>query len=238
MPEFVNTNQHSVVVRDEDGQRRRYPPGRFETDDSSIEGTPGIVSGDSQEAQDYDKLHPESEETEGSSLTDQVAAGLSEARSAARRFLAVSNQVIVGDDEAPYGPETGTVTTKQAHIEGVPAGDPERQAFADHEAFPSEVEGKAVTDVAAQQAVDTEKVNQLAAELVTEAQEGDARGPGAGGLRGTGPADEAQDSGRSGRAQEILAAHAESKESKGEAKAEAKQAKRSRKQESSEPKSE
>ena len=235
MPEYVNTNQHSVVVRDEDGQRKRYPPGRFESDDSSIEGTPGVVSGSSQEAQDYDKLHPESEETEGSSLTDQVAAGLGEARSAARRFLAVSNQVIVGDDEAPFGPETGTVTTKQAHIEGVPAGDPERQAFADHEAFPSELEGKAVTDVAAQQAVDTQKVNELAAELVVEAQEGDARGPGAGGLLSGGPAVH-QDSGRKGRAQEIL--DAAKGDGEGESKAEEPKPRRSRKQQEQQDKPE
>ena len=205
MAEYVNTNPHGVITRDENGERVRYAPGPFESDDSSVEQIDGVVSASSQEGQDYEALHPQSEDTQGGSLNDSVAAGLAEARSAARRFLAVSNQVILGDDEAPFGPETGTVTTKQAHIEGVPAGDPERQAFADHEAFPSEVRGKAVTDVAAQQAVDTEKVNQLAAELVAESQEGDARGPAAGGLLSTGPASEAGTSGRGARAEAILA---------------------------------
>jgi hypothetical protein len=228
LPEYVNTNPHGIVVYDDEGRRKRYPPGKFETDDSSVEDVNGVHSADSTEGREYEQLHPsEQSEARGSSLTDQIASGLSEARQAARRFLAVSNQVIVGDDEAPFGPETGTVTTKQAHIEGVPAGDPERVAFADHEAFPSEVEGKSVTDVAAQQAVDTEKVNQLAAEMVAEAQEGDARGPGAGGLLGQGPASEAGTSGRGARAEAILA------EAKGESESEqaAEQPKRSRKQE-------
>jgi hypothetical protein len=204
MADFVNTNPHSVVVRDSEGERRRYPPGKFEADDS-VEGTPGVVSADSQEGQDWEQLHGgDDEEAQGGSLTDTTAALLGEARSAARRFLSATNQVVVGDDEAPFGPDTGTVTTKQAHIEGVPAGDPERVAFADHEAFPSEVQGKSVTDVHAQQAVDTEAVNQLAAEILDDAAEGEARGPAAGGLSGTGSAAEVQDSGRHGRAQEIL----------------------------------
>jgi hypothetical protein len=82
-------------------------------------------------------------------------------------MVAAPLQVVVGDDEAPYGPPSGTITTK-----AIEAGKDHahRVAFADHEALnrvPDELEG----NVGLTSTPNSAKVHNLQAEAKERAEE-------------------------------------------------------------------
>lgn len=114
---------------------RRVPPGGVvdaQGDEAKVyEATNGVEKLSGQEAKDA--LEPRYDgPTSGKSGAMLQEEALAEGRVAARA-LTVSGplNVVVGDDEAPYGPPTGTLSTKRDEAQKDLA---HRLAFADHEA--------------------------------------------------------------------------------------------------------
>lgn len=136
-PSFVNDNSHAIRVRDEDGKLARVLPQQVVDADGkyadNLERTNGVRTANDEDRETWESIAGPSEG--GKLFRRDASARAAEARVDARRVSIVGPlQRVVGDSSAPYGPPTGTITTKQALVEGLDPGDPDRQAFADHEA--------------------------------------------------------------------------------------------------------
>lgn len=77
-------------------------------------------------------------------------------------------QVVVGDDDAPYGPPTGTVTTKQTEAK---KGPEEKRRFADHEQ--AEVP-EGASEVEQRQAENVRAAEEVAQKLAAADEQGSA----------------------------------------------------------------
>lgn len=117
--ELVNKNPHDAYVKNNDGTLQRVLPGQVVNADGGfadrLQETPGFDSA----SQSDKKAWAESNSTADAENVEQTPSGkinkaLGDLRTAAQAFLAATNQVVIGDDQAPYGPPSGTVTTVQA----------------------------------------------------------------------------------------------------------------------------
>lgn len=132
--ELINTNNQRVEptegVRLKAGQ-----VGHFDgVDADRLLALDGVHPLDSDEGDEYVKAHPEVVTSEAS-----ASLVLSDALTAVSRAQAVITQApqqrVIGDDEAPLGPPTGTVTTRHQQAELSPV---DAAAFAPNEALASE----------------------------------------------------------------------------------------------------
>jgi hypothetical protein len=107
----------------------RYTPGSH-TDDESVKGKSGFkkISDDEAAKQaaerpgNYANAKPDAWQSKFGDMMKWVG----------QATVAAPLNVVVGDDEAPYGPPTGTITTKQAVMRDA-SSSVERKAFGDHE---------------------------------------------------------------------------------------------------------
>ena len=129
MPKFVNTNDHPVRVGKSDSLRRIIPGQVVEADGEfadQLKGTSGVESAN----QTHEKAWADRNAGPSDQPGPDELAGVNVGPAlAAIGKLAVSDplQVVIGDDSAPHGPPTGTVTTRS---EARKSGDPlEKLAF-------------------------------------------------------------------------------------------------------------
>ncbi len=185
MPKLVNKNAHGVrangarlmagQVRDVDGEEA-----------DALKGIPGVETASADDEKAWDAKRGGGATSEGAGLTAGIEGAVRQRRHDSRReSVAVPNNVVVGDDEAPIGPPTGTITTKQAVSKEGPI---EKQAFADHEAEPGDEELEGTGEVHSQQAVARAELDEATqAALEDSGEEGssdDARQRGAARSRG------------------------------------------------------
>lgn len=144
MPLFVNENEHPIrVAVDPTGaQLPRILPGQIVQASGgyadNLGSTPGVREASAEEYESY-----------LAELGDPNTADLGASRTRPRQLVAQARtaigyatvvgplQRVVGDDQAPFGPPSGTITTRQAVArEANEAGDQRtRMAFADHDAL-------------------------------------------------------------------------------------------------------
>lgn len=130
MPYLKNTLNHGI---DPTGSRRIAPGEVFEVSDdekkvySSLDGVESASKSDYTDHSDS-LVGPNSDSTPGIDRNLALAEGFA----ALGGEISADLQVVVGDDQAPYGPPTGVRSTKVAEAE---KGVAERIAFADHEAL-------------------------------------------------------------------------------------------------------
>lgn len=172
-----NDNSHGVRA---DGVR--IPPGavgRVDSD-SSLVGANGVEKVQKSDYDDYQDSRPRRGDDTGVATTSEKL--LREARLAGRLAVSAPLQKVVGDDQAPLGPPTGTVTTKQT---AAGESDEARKAFAPNEAAPgSEVEvgeggfsGRLPSqEVHNRQAAATEQVEEVTQALIDEERSGETVG--------------------------------------------------------------
>lgn len=149
-PKFVNTNAHPVRVSDGNGGLRRVVPG--EVVDASgdladaLKSTPGVESAKQGDERSWESTQAAAAgNPSADNALEEIEGVPAAARRAAGLGLAAANQRVIGDDLAPLGPPTGTITTKQALATQDGA---HRAAFADHEALPGEeVDGAAADPI-------------------------------------------------------------------------------------------
>jgi hypothetical protein len=173
MPKLVNSLSHGVRVRDDDGRLVRLRPGQVGTFEGSTADKLSAIEGvNPAKKTDEDAWKAQVDaargNVEGRSGFDNI---LSQARTAVgmQSIVAPLNHV-VGDDAAPYGPNTGTITTKQALSQ-----DPEaRKHFADHERVPGEQDNENLNEVERRQA----ELTTLAQEVTEQMQDNGALGGG------------------------------------------------------------
>jgi hypothetical protein len=123
MPKFVNTNAHPVRVKDDKGNLRRVRSGEVVSADGaladSLKDSRGVESAsDEHEKAWQEKL--EARRMPSGETRDSEAIANAHERVVENRRSLVSDplQVVIGDAEAPFGPEPGVVTTKTEHLEG------------------------------------------------------------------------------------------------------------------------
>lgn len=126
-----NTNTHRVGINDQNyipaGQAREVS----DEDAKAYGKLDGCESLSDQEGQDAVQAQNATVSSEEGAF-EGVTQGLGSARTDARRDAIVGPlHRVVGDDLAPLGPPTGTITTKETEAR---KGPEERRAFADHEA--------------------------------------------------------------------------------------------------------
>jgi len=152
MPEFVNTLDHPVRVTDENGQTVRVVPGQVISVDGvtadRLDAIDGLDTPDGDQREAWEQRNaPMSEETSGKASLEQIAA---EARIHARTLnVAVPLNQVIGDDNAPVGPPSGTITTKTVVAS---EGGLEKSAFMDHERLPEDADNERLNDVERAQA--------------------------------------------------------------------------------------
>lgn len=189
MPKLVNNNAHAVRVSDGNSLQRVLPGQVVEASGDfadNLKNTPGIDTAKQGDERSWEAAQAAAA---GNPSSDRPLSDLEQvsarAREAAGLGLAALNQRVIGDDLAPLGPPTGTITTKQAVAR---IDDRHREAFADHEALPGEeVEGAGVADPVTQgatpataaevhnaQAAANERVNEVAEEAFGDDADGDS----------------------------------------------------------------
>lgn len=166
MPKFVNTNAHPIRVRDGDRLRRVRPGQVVEADGAyadGLKGTSGVEAANQTHEKAWSEQRAKFSGPSDEPGPDELAAVNPGPALAALGKLAVSDplNVVIGDDSAPHGPGTGTITTRQeAHAEGDVL---DKLAFGNTGLEQSKAEG-----ATGQTAKEPER---LAAELGTEAEE-------------------------------------------------------------------
>jgi hypothetical protein len=170
MPELVNNLEHPVRVRDDDGETVRVVPGQIVSVDGRAADELSAIEGlDTPTDEDRDAWEARNQLT---SAVDSGKESLQNAYAALRvrgkaSLTAVPLNQIVGDNDAPIGPPSGTITTKQAVARLGPA---EKRAFADHERLPEEASNEGLSDVERAQAEAKALVEDIHNEVLEEAQ--------------------------------------------------------------------
>jgi hypothetical protein len=168
---LYNETDGPIRVDDGSGQTRRFPPGQPVPVSGDLEKNAGGVDGlraatDEEVKQAQAGVEPGSRDV----TRDQALADLS--AYARTVTVAVPLNEVIGDDEAPYGPPSGTITTKQtAAREG--KSQFERDRFGQHEWLPEDAEGRNLGPVQQAQAEATGRVEQMT-EQVQNLSEGDS----------------------------------------------------------------
>lgn len=174
MPTLVNRNAHGV-------RNGGYRLGAGEVRDVSgdeadvLSGISGVETAKKEDKEAADRHGSRSRSAEAPGQLRQVQAAAAEVRVQGRNLLVVIPlQTVIGDDAAPYGPPSGTVTTKQAIANESEIGSPDRKAFADHEFTPAEAEERELDEVQQGQADATAELEELQAALDEQAAEAES----------------------------------------------------------------
>lgn len=116
--EYVNKNTHAAHVKGNDGQLVRLAPGQVVNADGAfadnLSTTPGVAEASSADKKAWEGTAAATETEAAPTPSSLVNDAIVEARAAATKLLAATNQLVIGDDQAPYGPPSGVVTTAQA----------------------------------------------------------------------------------------------------------------------------
>lgn len=118
--DYVNKNTHDAFVSNNDGKLQRIQPGEVVSSDGAFADrlgvTPGVQTASSADKKAWEQKSSGAEPEGASSPTPSslLNEAIVEARTAAQKLIAATNQLVVGDDQAPYGPPSGTVTTVEA----------------------------------------------------------------------------------------------------------------------------
>lgn len=153
-----NTNGHGV----RDGDVRVPPGGVAKVDgDSALASYNGVEKATKAE---YDKYRESDAVGPGSPSHDRHEALKTLSQRHRAEAVAAPLQVVVGDDDAPHGPPTGVITTKQAVAKESAEA---KRRFADHEQI--EVP-EGASDIEKQQAANTRAVEEVAQELAKREQ--------------------------------------------------------------------
>lgn len=130
---FRNDNSHDIYVSD-GSKLRRIRPGRgvealgeFAKNLKATNGVSEVKGDDAKAALDVNTTPAATDPTIEGTLGARAAETLAEA---SRVIVSAPLQVVVGDDQAPFGPPTGVKSTKQQEAA---KGEAERRAFAEGE---------------------------------------------------------------------------------------------------------
>ena len=172
MAYLKNPLDHAVRVYDENGSLRRVRPGQVVEADGDFEKNLKAVGAESASQSDYETYEDDrrsagpSEDVTRSAINSET---INEARRAARAATVANLNEVHGDDDAPLGPPSGTVTTKQAVVrEGGPA---EKRAFGDHERLPEEADNESLSEIERKQAANKAPVEQAVEETTKRVEE-------------------------------------------------------------------
>ena len=168
MPDLVNKLDHPARVTDENGQPVRVVPGQVVSVDGKVADQLTAIDG-IESASGEDKEAWEAQQgglpSDIPSTRESAMEHYSEMRTRGRAAsIAVPLNEVIGDNDAPLGPPSGTITTKQAVVRQSEA---DRAAYADHERLPEEAEDEGLSDVERAQA----EAKALVEELHNEALE-------------------------------------------------------------------
>lgn len=183
MSSLTNNNPHWIYVDDGSGNLRGLAPGQ--TVDASgdyeknLKGTANVAAPTKEQQAAADQAQAESN---SATHDEHLVSPLIEANRIASQAHSAPLQQVIGDDDAPIGPPSGTVTTKMALIRDSVPGDPVRNAFGDHERAPEEL-GENASEVEVEQAERKHAASELL-ESVHEAAASGERAPEAGQGRG------------------------------------------------------
>jgi hypothetical protein len=117
--EYVNKNPHFAAVENNDGKLQRIQPGEVVEADGGfadrLSRCPGVESASSADKKAWDGRNDTAAvASAGPTPQSAVQDALAEARGHIAAATAALNQIVIGDDQAPYGPPSGVVTTVQA----------------------------------------------------------------------------------------------------------------------------
>jgi hypothetical protein len=125
MPKFVNTADHPIRVKDDDGTLRRLRPGQVVEADGkfadALKGTSGVEAANQSHEKAYADSRAKSGGPDDEPGPDELQPTNVGPALAALSKLTVSDplNVVRGDDAAPHGPGTGTISTRaEVHAEG------------------------------------------------------------------------------------------------------------------------
>lgn len=155
MPELVNHLSHAVRVRDDDGHKFRLRPGQVANVDGVVAdkllAVDGVDTANAEDKKAYADYLAQGRFNSSPTGKQRLEAEVSRMRADARVATVVVplNQVI-GDDDAPIGPPTGTITTKDAAAESGDAR--EKLAYAPNERLASEADNDKLSPVERKQA--------------------------------------------------------------------------------------
>lgn len=139
-PSFVNDKSHPVRVKDEDGTERRIVPGRVVEAEGKFAdnlSAAGLSTATDEDARSWENesARRSGGVTDGPATRLAAKLALGPIRVLGRVAVAAPLRRVVGDDSAPLGPPSGTISTKAAEAA---KDDRSREAFADFEALPGE----------------------------------------------------------------------------------------------------
>jgi hypothetical protein len=156
---LYNETDGPIRVDDGKGNLRRFPPGQPIAVDGDLESNASGVEGLRSASDDEVKQAQSGVEAGSRDVTrDNALADLS--AYARTVTVAVPLNEVIGDDEAPYGPPSGTITTKQA-VARQAANSSERQRFGQHEWLPEDADERELGPVQEAQAQATGRVERM-----------------------------------------------------------------------------
>ena len=172
MPDLVNKRDHPVRVTDENGQTVRVVPGQVISVEGAVADKLSAYDGVESASDEDREAHAAARgglPSETVSTKQAMETRYSGLRAQGRAAtIAVPLNEVVGDNDAPLGPPSGTITTKQAVMRQGPA---ERAAFGDHERLPEDAENEGLSDVERAQAEAKALVEDLHTEALDDASE-------------------------------------------------------------------
>jgi len=167
VPTVINRNSHRVSSGNYKLSAGQVKEVSGEEADA-LTGISGVESA-SQEDQDNYAASRSGPQEGGPGQLRNVTALAAEARLRHRTLLVtVPLQTVIGDDAAPYGPPTGTITTKQALSKG---SEEDRRRFAPGERLAGEEDNENLNEAEREQAASLTKLEELQAEVDERAQE-------------------------------------------------------------------
>jgi hypothetical protein len=146
---YKNTSDQALRVDDGAGRLRRVPAGRVVQADGDFEknlsGVKGVESASEDDFQgQYGKLSDNTRDQDRMNAVTDAAAY-------ANLIVHAPLNEVIGDDDAPYGPPTGTITTKLAVKENASSSQ-EYERFGQNEWTPKEGEERDLSPVQQAQA--------------------------------------------------------------------------------------
>ena len=156
MPKLVNRNDHAVRARDENGRSHRLRPGQVvDADGAQADALKGVSGVESASSSDEDAYN----ETLAQGSSDEVGEGQTAMELYAKARLdgkiltvVLPLQEVIGDNAAPFGPPTGTITTKQAIAAEADPDSLTSKAFGDHERTADQADDEMLQPVEREQA--------------------------------------------------------------------------------------
>lgn len=169
MPYFKNDNDHPIRVDDGSGNLRRIAPGSIVDATGqfadNLKDTGGVSQASKEDREKWvEGRRVSTERTDEQKRNARIGEARVEARSLA---VAVPLTRVVGDDAAPDGPPSGTITSAATVAA---KGRDEKQAFAPGEADPADADNEQLPPVHRQQAENARDVAEKAAEVYPDAE--------------------------------------------------------------------